>query len=119
MKKLLKYFIFISLVSCGLSEKKVYKNLYITNGGEFQDYPVVAIKLDDVNQLNIFPFEVKDYRVVNKYIIFKCIDYYEDEKFYLIDKSFNEYNYEQKITGPLNRKEFESLNNKESFNIKW
>ncbi|WP_370901311.1 hypothetical protein [Chryseobacterium gossypii] len=119
MKKVFINLIILTLISCNFSEKKIYKDLYVTNGGEFHDYPVAAIKLDDSNQLNITLFEVKDYKISNKYIIFKCVDYYGDDKYYFIDKTFDKYNYEEKIKGPLNKSEFEILNNKEKLNIKW
>ncbi|WP_265429941.1 hypothetical protein [Chryseobacterium sp. YIM B08800] len=119
MKRVFLCLLFLITVSCSLSEKKVYNNLYVANGGELYDYPVAAIKLDNGDQLNIFPFEVKDYRIENKYVIFKCIDYYGDEIFYLLDKNFDEYNYEEKITGPMNTKEFESFQKREKLNIKW
>jgi hypothetical protein len=109
----------LTLVSCNFSNKKIYKNLYITNGGEFSDYSVAAIKLDDDNQLNIFPFEVKDYKIDKQYIIFKCVDYYGDEKFYFLDKNFDEYNYEKKITGPLNNEEFETFLDNNKISLEW
>ena len=67
MKRIIYIYCLLILISCDFSEKKVYKNLYITNGGENQDYNVAAIKLDENNQLNVFPFEVKDYYIDNKY----------------------------------------------------
>lgn len=119
MKKFFLFLQFLILISCDFSEKKIYKNLYISNGGEFADYPVVSIQLREGDQLNIFPFEVKDYKIEDQYIIFKCIDYYGDDKFYFIDKSFNEYNYENKTSGPLNREEFLVFKKKKKLNIDW
>ena len=96
----------ISILSCSFSDKQVYKNLYIANGGEFSDYPTATIKLESGDQLNIIPFEVKDYEIKEEYILFKCIDSYKIEKFYIIEKNFDEYNYEQKISGPYSLIEF-------------
>ena len=96
----------ISLISCSFSDKQVYKNLHIANGGEFSDYSTATIKLESGNQLNIIPFEVNDYEIKGNYILFKCIDSYAVEKFYIMDKDFDEFNYEQKIYGPYNREEF-------------
>ena len=49
MKRIIYIYCLLILISCDFSEKKVYKNLYITNGGENQDYNVAAIKLDENN----------------------------------------------------------------------
>lgn len=117
MRKIFLHIILLALFSCNFSNQKVYKNLYISNGGEFNDYPVAAIRLKGGDQINIFPFEVENYKVDNKYIIFKCIDFYRENKFYLLDKDFDEYNFEGKITGPLNEKEFSSFKKKEKLNF--
>ena len=119
MKRIIYIYCLLILISCDFSEKKVYKNLYITNGGENQDYNVAAIKIDENNQLNVFPFEVKDYYIDNKYIFFRCIDYYSEKKYYLISKDFDEFNYEKKIIGPLNSEEFYIFKHKENIKNDW
>lgn len=119
MKKIFLLLQFFILISCDFSEKKIYKNLYISNGGEFADYPVVSIKLKEGDQLNIFPFEVKGYKIESQYIMFKCIDNYGYDTFYFIEKNFNEYNYENKTSGPLNKEEFLLFKKKKKLNINW
>lgn len=119
MRKIILFVVCLSVVSCSFSDKKVYKNLYIANGGEFSDYPVAAIKLERGDQINIFPFEVKDYKIEDKYLIFKCIDYYGESKFYFMEKNFDEYNYESKVTGPLNIEEFREYLKKNKIKSDW
>ena len=67
MKRIIYIYCLLILISCDFSEKKVYKNLYITNGGENQDYNVAAIKLDENNQLNVFPFDPSGVLGFDKY----------------------------------------------------
>ena len=119
MKRIIYIYCLLILISCDFSEKKVYKNLYITNGGENQDYNVAAIKLDENNQLNVFPFEVKDYYIDNKYIFFCFFDLFSEKKYYLISKDFDEFNYEKKIIGPLNSEEFYIFKHKENIKNDW
>lgn len=117
MKKLVFYISCFMITSCSLPEKKIYKNLYISNGGEFSDYPTAVIKLEDGYQLNILPFEVRDYEIEDKYIVIKCIDYYNENRYYLIDKNFDEYNVDNKIEGPFTDKEFEKVKKVKKFNF--